>query len=369
LGATLLCTTVLITACHKAAITDPNDPNFVVAEKGTWTVTRAQLTTEVDNFLQQRHATRDQVGVANMPAVDSVVLRNLVAKKVLLDQAATISIPDIDKQVDDQIKQIKDSLPPGQDFDAQLKQAGLTIDQLKSSIHDRILISKLIDSATSKDVEPSEQQIEQIYNAHQDAFKVPQLVRASRVLILVGDKDTAADKAAKKKTIDAARTRVIKGEDFSKVATEVSQDRSSAPKGGDMGKFPRGTNEAGFDDVAFNTKVNTVSPVFLTSLGYQFVKVTDNQPAGVVSLAEARAILVPRLRQVNQETKAKAYVQDLIDHSGVVYHISLVNPNAPNPGGAPEGSGAPSAPASPDGASAAPAQGPAPAPAQAPGGQ
>ena len=79
--------------------------------------------------------------------------------------------------------------------------------------------------------------------------------------------------------------RVVKGEDFSKVAAEVSEDRRRAARRG-HGKIPKGHNEAGFDEVAFNTKVNTVSPAFLDSLGWQFLKVTDSQPAGTVSLAD-----------------------------------------------------------------------------------
>ncbi len=83
-----------------------------------------------------------------------------------------------------------------------------------------------------------------------------------------------------------------------------------------MGKFQRGTNEAGFDDVAFNTKVNTVSPVFLDSLGYQFVKVTDSTPAGTVPLAEARNIIGPKLAEAKQRQKEGEYVQDLLTQVG-----------------------------------------------------
>jgi parvulin-like peptidyl-prolyl isomerase len=140
----------------------------------------------------------------------------------------------------------------------------------------------------------------------------------------------------------------MKGEDFSKVASEVSQDRYSAPKGGDMGKFPKGHNEAGFDDVAFNTKVNTVSPVFLDALGYQFIKVTDSEPAGTVSLADARAIIAPRLREFNKDKKASEYAKGVLDNSGVIFHIALVDPpaqvNAQGGQGAPGGA-APAAPA------------------------
>jgi parvulin-like peptidyl-prolyl isomerase len=248
-----------------------------------------------------------------------------------------MQLTDVDKDTDAQIASAKESVPPGHSFDDELKQAGMTLDDLKQRVHDAVVVQKVVENgADLKDVQASDQEVEAIYNVHKDAFQVPPMIRASRVLILVGESDTAAQKAAKKKQIDAARARVMKGEDFSKVATEVSQDRSTAPQGGDMGKFPRNHNEPGFDDHAFNTKVNTVSPVFLDGLGYQFVKVTDSEPAGVVSLADARQMLAPRLTQEKKEEKANEYAQDLLKNSGVTFHITLVDPPAQMaPGAAP----------------------------------
>jgi hypothetical protein len=226
--------------------------------------------------------------------------------------------------------------------------------------------------ASTPNTPPSDEEIDALYNAHKDAFNVPPMVRASRVLILSSESDTPAQKAAKKKQIDAARARVMKGEDFSKVAMEVSQDRSSAPKGGDMGQFPRGENEPGFDDVAFKTKVNTVSPVFNDSMGYQFVKVTESTPAGTIPLATARALLAPKLQAEKKQEAENAYAKSLLKDPSVNFYLKLVDPSTqmtgPNGGGAPGDAGPGGAPDQSAGGGPAPAPGPdqAPPPAPAP---
>ncbi len=163
----------------------------------------------------------------------------------------------------------------------------------------------------------------------------------------------------------------MKGEDFSKVAMEVSQDRYSAPKGGDIDFFPKGVNEPGFDDVAFNTKENAVSPVFQTQLGYQFLKVTAIQPAGLVPVADARGYISSKLKEQKMQTQSQDYAKKLLADSGVKYHYVLVTPPAQTqaaPGAAPDA--ADSAPASgapaPDAAQQAPAPAPESAPAPAP---
>ena len=336
----LVLTGVALLAGCKPAITDPKDPKFVVAEKGTWQISRAELDTAVTDFLKQHQATPEQVGPAKMPMVETMMLKNMVLKKLMLDKAATIPMPDADKEEAAQLDTIKQSIPPGQDLDAQLKAHGMSLEDLKKQIHEQVVIHKVLETEAFKNVDPSEQEIDKIYLEHKDSFVIPAQVRASRVLVLVDDKTSPADKVKAKATIDAAHARVAKGEDFSKVATEVSQDRYSAPRGGDLGKFKKGENEPGFDDVAFNTKVNTVSPVFLDPLGYQFVKVTEIDPPGTVPVAQARGYISGELKKQNMQEQSQAYAKKLLADANVTYHLVLVDP----PAQAPQGPGGPGGP-------------------------
>jgi parvulin-like peptidyl-prolyl isomerase len=373
-GAAILASLLLLTACKKPAVTDPNDPTFIVASVGTWTVTRGDLNKQVDEALSQQGATRAQVPPANLPGVESQVLRYIVLKKLLLDKAATMKLPDIDKQVSDAVDYAKNRNGPKTLSDAELsdllKSHGMTLDTWKQNLRDIATMQAALDAGVAKDIQPTDEEIDAIYNAHKDAFNVPPMIRASRVLVQVAETDTPAQKAAKKKQIDAARARVVKGEDFSKVAAEVSQDRSSAPKGGDMGKFQRGENEPGFDDVAFKTKVNTVSPVFLDNMGYQFVKVTDSTPAGVIPLAEARALISPKLAQEKKRTAENTYAMSLLKDPSVQFYLKMIDPSAhmPAPPSGPGGGPAPDQGAPDQSAGPAPAPdqsaGPAPAPDQ-----
>lgn len=102
-------------------------------------------------------------------------------------------------------------------------------------------------------------------------------VRASHILIQE-QKDSLG------KTIDSLATydkavktlqRIRGGEDFAAVATEVSQDPGSAPKGGDLGFFDRRRMVQPFDSVAFLLKVGEVSDLVRTPYGWHIIKVTD----------------------------------------------------------------------------------------------
>jgi parvulin-like peptidyl-prolyl isomerase len=377
---------LLTTGCHPR-VTDPKDPKFIVAEKGTWTITRGDLDNEIGSYLQQHQMTMDQVPPAKIPQLETFMLDNMVLKKLLLEKAATMDLKDVDKDVNAQIDEIKGRVPPGQDLNAELKSVGLTMDDLKARIHDQVVISKVLEADAFQHTTATEAEVSDFYMKNKDKFNVAPQVRASRVLVLVDTKATPEQKAAKKKIIDKAHDRVVKGEEFSKVATEVSEDQYSKARGGDLSWFKQGeTGETELEAVAFSSKTGVISAVFESPMGYEFIKVTDTKPGGVATLADATPTISKYLTELKQRQQEEAYTNKLLADSDVKFYLTRVDLHAaaaqaagappadaqggaPAPdaqGGAPDAQ-APAAPApAPDAQSQAPVPVAPPAPAPAP---
>ncbi|MFI5219237.1 MAG: peptidylprolyl isomerase [Bacteroidia bacterium] len=104
-------------------------------------------------------------------------------------------------------------------------------------------------------------------------------VRASHILIKVNADALPKDTLAAFSKVMKARDRLIKGEDFSKVAMEVSEDPSAKDNGGDLGYFTGMMMVYPFETVAFNTKVGELSMPVRTKYGYHILKVVDSRPA------------------------------------------------------------------------------------------
>jgi len=116
-------------------------------------------------------------------------------------------------------------------------------------------------------------------------------VRTSHILIRVEKNASPEDTLIAYKKALATYNRIIAGEQFGKVAAEVSEDPSArdteasqyrpARKGnqGDLGYFTVFDMVYGFETGAYNTEVGTVSMPVRTDYGYHLIKVTDKQPA------------------------------------------------------------------------------------------
>ncbi len=76
---------------------------------------------------------------------------------------------------------------------------------------------------------------------------------------------------AKTKAAQVLR-RVRGGEDFAKVATEISQDPGSGKNGGDLGFFGRGAMVPEFDKASFALKTGQISDLVKTQFGYHIIK-------------------------------------------------------------------------------------------------
>ena len=113
-----------------------------------------------------------------------------------------------------------------------------------------------------------------------------------------GDKDappTAEEKQAALAKAKAVRERLLKGEDFAKVAEEVSDDKSSKKKGGDLGAVSQNDRRMArrglskLAELAFVLKKNEISEPVESDKGYHLVKITSDPE--VAPFEEAERVL------------------------------------------------------------------------------
>jgi peptidyl-prolyl cis-trans isomerase D len=129
----------------------------------------------------------------------------------------------------------------------------------------------------AKKVEVTDDKLKTYYEEQKEQYSTPERRKISHILFAVNAKTD--DKAALEKALKAQQD--LKSKDFSALAAEVSDDKLTAKKGGDLGLFIVGSMEKSFEEAASALKLAEVSKPVKSSFGYHLIKVTELVPGEV----------------------------------------------------------------------------------------
>ena len=155
----------------------------------------------------------------------------------------------------------------------------------------------------AKDVEVTDEQLRQVYEQAKAA--APREV--SHILVTFGDDRTEQEARDR---IAEVQQQLEQGTDFTALAREYSDDSSSAGDGGDLGAIQRGFFGDSFDDAAFSLDPGQVSQIVQTQYGLHLIKVTG---VDIPSFEEDRETLAQQVRLEQSESLFNERVQQLTD--------------------------------------------------------
>jgi peptidyl-prolyl cis-trans isomerase D len=147
-------------------------------------------------------------------------------------------------------------------------------------------------------------EVRRAYEANIKQYTTGEERAASHILIAVKPDASDADKAAAKQKAEAllaqAKANPAK---FGELAKANSQDPGSAPQGGELGTFARGSMVKPFEDAVFAAKVGDILGPVQTDFGYHIIKVTGITPSKVRPLDEVRPAIEADLKRAKAAQK------------------------------------------------------------------
>jgi peptidyl-prolyl cis-trans isomerase C len=194
----------------------------------------------------------------------------------------------------------------------------------------KLLMEQLLQSAAKDGLNDAA-----MHKVYDDAIKQmgdEQEVHARHILIRAAPGDDKASKEAEDK-IKAVIVRLNKGEDFAKVAAEVTEDPSGKANGGDLGYFTKDQMVPEFSDVAFKLDKGKISEPVKTQFGWHVIKVEDKRTKPAPTFEQVKP-------QIEQYVTRKAQA-DLVTSLRASAKIEKMYK-------APEPPAAPAAPAEPE---------------------
>lgn len=162
-------------------------------------------------------------------------------------------------------------------------------------------------------IEVSDQEARDYYDANPLEFTIPEKIQAKHILLKAPqDADDQKLKEIKEKA-DEIRERIINGEDFTKVAKEVSEDEATKDKGGELGLFSRGSLNEALEKAAFELKEEVVSEPIKTPLGYHIVMVDEKRPEKKLSFEESKEKIITKLKAEKARSRINLEADDFYE--------------------------------------------------------
>lgn len=114
-----------------------------------------------------------------------------------------------------------------------------------------------------------------------DQRKARGKVKVAHIMLLTPNSMPKEKKQEKKEKINEIYHRIEKDEEFEELARELSEDKSSAQKGGELPWFGVGRMVPEFEEAAFQLEnKGEISKPFKTSIGWHIVKLIDRKTLG-----------------------------------------------------------------------------------------
>ncbi len=323
---------VLLTAssCKRAPSPD------VMATVNGKEITRAEL----DKYYKSTVGDAPQEPSAEQADIVRLnVLRGLIDDEIIQQRAAKLNLAASDEDVNAKLTEWKAPYTQ-EEFDKQLKQRNLTLDDLKRDIRRSLTRTKLLNKEIESKINITDAEISNYYNTNKAAefnlieprYRLAQIVVTGTPPVQGTNMPTrrAPNEAEARKEIQTIHNRLESGDDFGALASQFSENPNSNANGGDMGFWTE--TQLRSDPEVYNAvtklrpgQISDILPMYDNPgpnhkvIGYAIYKLISREAAGQRELNDPR--VQQQIRQDLRERKAQllqnAYVEMLHDQATV----------------------------------------------------
>lgn len=286
-------------------------PVDAIALVGDQEVPKAEYDALLDRAKQSYEAQKRPFPKVGSPEYNGLKVRAvqfLVQRYEFRNEAENLGVKVTDEEVTKRLDELKKTNFGGSDekLQAELKKLGLTEEQAREEIEDKLLQEKIFSKVTGS-IKVPEAEIEAYYKDNEEQFTKPREVRH----ILVKSKQKA----------DEFYKDLNGGASFAALAKKFSQDTASAKQGGKL-TVSKGQTVAPFDKIAFSIDEGEISKPVKTQFGWHIIEALA--PIEVTKLTEAKPTIEQQLKQQRQsaamqtwlkQTQAK-YAKDIVYAAG-----------------------------------------------------
>jgi len=243
----------------------------------------------------------------------SNALRDEIDTLLLVQKGKDLNI-NVDAEVTRRLAeiQVQQKISDPDKFQAFIRDnTGMTFEDFKAQMKNQMLTQRVIGQEVMRNVSIPEADAQKYYEEHKaDYMRKDAQVFLSQIVISTEGKNPAQIAVAEKKANDLV-ARAKKGEKFSDLARDNSDDVETAKNGGQIGAMTKGLMDKAIEDVVFSAKKGFVTDVIRRPNSFLILKVDERYEAGQASFEEVKNEIQERLSQPKMETKVRAFLTSL----------------------------------------------------------
>jgi peptidyl-prolyl cis-trans isomerase SurA len=263
---------------------------------------------ELDKNFQSQFTSASDASSEDQVMIQKLeLLRNLIDNEIMLQRAEKMGLMAVDADVETKFNELKAPYTK-EEFEKQLQNRKMTVDDLKSQLRRDLSIQKLFNKEITSHISISDADVANFYNGNKPSFNLaePQMHIAQIVVTPKADPSVRNLKNDKARNPDQARQKILTiesrlraGEDFAMLAQNYSEDPNTTQNGGDLGFVPESAFEKSSPELrrlVMSLKPGEISPVLPSPEGYRILRVISKEPSGQRELTD------PRVQQTIRET-------------------------------------------------------------------
>ncbi len=283
----------------------------IVARVNNEVITRSDYQKGRDSLLNELRQQFGSDADKEFKARQKDLLRDLIDQQLLLDKGKELGITadtELIKKLDEIRKQ--NNLGSMEDLEKAAEQQGVNFEDFKQQIRNNIITQQVIGQEVGRKILVSKEEEQKYYEEHKQEMARPERIQLSEIMVAVPQDAAPEQIAAAETKADNLLKEIRGGADFAAVAKRSSEG-PSAPQGGDLGFFKRGTLAKELEDRTFGMKAGEVSDVIRTKQGFVILKVTQHEEAGVPSFKDAEPRIQDALYYQKMQPALRAYLTKL----------------------------------------------------------
>ena len=245
---------------------------------------------------------------------DKNALRDQIDQLLLVQRGKDLDVK-VDADVTRRLAEIQSQskiTDPDKFHDYIREQTGMSFEDFQQQMKNTLLTQKVIGEEISSRISIPEADLRKYYEEHQKEFVREEQVFLSQILISTEGKTPAQVAAAQKKAADLV-TRARKGEKFSDLARQNSDDPATAKDGGQLPPYKRSEHllVKEIEDLVFQQKRGYVTDAIKLPQYLLILKVDDHYEAGQASFEEVKEQITQKLAEPKMEPKVREYLTNL----------------------------------------------------------